>query len=477
MLYYQIGGLITLQIKGEMYMKKHFKRLKFYISLIVIIFLSISISFYFRSASKETLTMINNKLYSSSLPEEDFNATYVPKISFADMPVQQEDGITLNILNKNNYENIHTLLKSNRYYFPLSTVSNSLGYTIEKLDDSIILHKDSTEILLSSTDFTKDSKKTVLRGDLLTYDNEEYIALSDIENIFDLISVFDFASKNITLLNNDIHVSASLKNFTTDKIAMLRFEDFTSGDTNTIDKNLLKIKCMANLLYSNSIKFHVAWIPRFVAPTSDIDNDLLTNSSIQNVGFVNILDYLISKGGEIGLHGYTHQSGDERSAVGEDLSTKVNDTVDSAKEVIENGIDTASALNIPVDFFESPHYRDSKLQQNVINQYFKYVYEPYNNSKHNLFSPNNTNLYIPTPIGFVSDPNDISSIENGLNNTDPEVLHSFFYHPSIELDFIAYTIDNDKLNVYYDRSSPLQKIVKLLNSNNYTTIHVTDMNK
>ena len=58
--------------------------------------------------------------------------------------------------------------------------------------------------------------------------------------------------------------------------------------TNTVDKNQTKVKCMADLLYSQGMKFHVGWIPRFKSPPDNIDNDLLTNDNITNVGFVKL---------------------------------------------------------------------------------------------------------------------------------------------------------------------------------------------
>lgn len=233
---------------------------------------------------------------------------------------------------------------------------------------------------------------------------------------------------------------------------------------------------MSNLLYSNGIKFHIAWIPRFIVPDANFDNDLLTNDNIVNVGFVNLLDYMINKGGEIGLHGYTHQSGKESSAVGEEMSKNTNSTVSETRAVIEKGIDTASALNIPISFYESPHYRDTEMQKKIISEYFQFVFEPYDNSKKNIYRPNDYNLFVPTPLGYVSDIlADTDSIIDKLKKNDPDVLSSFFYHPSIEIDYIKFNTDGNKLNVTYDENSPLQRITKALKEDEYTTIHIDDL--
>ncbi|WP_252232730.1 DUF2334 domain-containing protein [Clostridium sp. ZBS15] len=458
-------------------MIKNFKKTLIYFISFIIICLGVYFFIAHNNTFKNNLTIINNKIYSKSLPTNNFETKYVSNIKFDNMPIENVPDITLNILNKTTIKNIPTLLKAQRYYFSIKSISKILGYSTDYSNNEIQLTKDNKNIILKNNTFEKNLKEFSLRGNSLVHDNETYISLSDIEDIFDLIAIFDFNKKSISLLNNELE-QPNLSNIVfSQKVAMVRFEDFTCGDTNFVDVNQAKVKCMANLLYSKGIKFHVGWIPRFKAPTENIDNDLLKNNTINNVGFINLLDYLINKGAEIGLHGYTHQSGNDRSAVGEELSKDVNNTIEDTKKIIENGIDVASGLNIPISFYESPHYRDTKLQQSVIEEYFQYIYEPYDNSTSNLYNNNKNNLYVPTPLGYVPDPNDLSSIINGLKKNDSKILNSFFYHPSIELDFINLKIDNDKLNIDYNTNSPLQQIVKAIKDNKYNTIHITELKK
>ncbi|CDH91477.1 Conserved protein [Clostridium botulinum B str. Eklund 17B (NRP)] len=318
-------------------------------------------------------------MHSNLLPTDNFNSIYTSKFKFDDMPIENVSDLTLNILDKTTIKNVPTLLKAQRYYFSIKSISQILGYSTDYSNNELKLVKDNNIIVIKNNTFEKNSTTFSLRGNSLIHNNETYISLSDIENIFDLIAVFDFDKKSISLLVNEITQPENSNIVFSSKVAMFRFEDFTCGDTNFSDKNQAKVKCMANLLYSEGVKFHVGWIPRFKAPTDNIDNDMLTNNSMYNVGFINLLDYLINKGAEIGLHGYTHQSGNDRSAVGEELSKDVNNSIEDTKKVIENGIDVASALNIPISFYESPHYRDTKLQKEVIEEYFQYIYEPYDN--------------------------------------------------------------------------------------------------
>lgn len=425
---------------------------------------------------RKNLTIINKTVYSNSLPEDDFKSTYNPKIKFEDRPITNINGVSFNILNENNITNVPVLLKSQRYYIPLSFISTKLNYTLDNSNGSISVYNSDNNIQLTEDSYEKNSQKGSLRGDLINRNGTYYISISDIEELFDLIAVFDFQNNKISLLPNNIKQPEDSSVLYNDKVALIRFEDFGCGYSNIVDKNQTKVKLMTNLLYSNGIKFHVAWMPRFVVPDANFDNDLLTNDTIINVGFVNLLDYMINKGGEIGLHGYTHQSGNDSSGVGEELSKNVNSSVAETRAVIEKGIDTASALNIPISFYESPHYRDTEMQKKIISEYYQFVFEPYDNSKKNIYKPNEYNLFVPTPLGYVSDTiADTNSIIDKLNTNNPDVLSSFFYHPSIEIDYVNFTTNGNKLNVTYDESSPLQRIVKALKDDGYTTVHIDEL--
>ena len=293
--------------------------------VLVAVFLFSHPIFYYKFFDKN-LTVINNTVYASTLPDSNFKSTYTPKIKFEDRPVTKVNGISLNILNESNITNVPMLLKSQRYYIPLSFICNKLNYTLNTSNSKISLYNNDNKISLSENSYTKNSRTGSLRGNLLTNGGANYISISDIEELFNLTAVFDFKNNNISLLNSNVKAPENSSASYTDKVALIRLEDFGCGGNYAIDKNQAKIKCMANLLYSQGMKFHVSWIPRFVSPADNIDNDLLTNDNIANAGFVNLVDYLINKGGEIGLHGYTHQHGDEISGKGEELSKDVNNT-------------------------------------------------------------------------------------------------------------------------------------------------------
>ena len=457
-------------------MKKKFK-----VYTLVLISFSILALFFYFNCINDIPILINNNLYSSKLPSNTFKSSYNPKILFENMPTTKVRGVSLDILSEKNITNIPMILKAQRYYIPLPYICKKLDYSITPYKNSFKLIKNNSNdvIILSRNSFTTNSKEKKLRGNLLKYNNENYISISDIEEIFNLEAIFNFENQNIQLLNSTIKKIQPnpIYNKFNRPIAMIRFEDFTCGDSNFSDKNQAKVKFMADYLYENNIKFHVGWIPRFKAPSDNIDNDLLSKNNMVNVGFVNLLDYLINKNAEIGLHGYTHQHGNSRSAVGEELSKDINNNVSDTKKVVENGIDTASALNIPITFFESPHYSATELQENVINNYFQLLYEPYNDSINHLYKTKTNNLYVPTPLGYIDKPKDTKKLINALNNTNPEIFHSFFYHPSIEIRYIDFDTNNNSINIRYDENSPLKQIVQSLKENNYATIHISQLTK
>ena len=443
------------------------------LTLILSIFIIYHALSYFNSFRKH-LTIINKTIYSSSLPKNNFKSIYTAKIKFADRSITEISGVTLNILNETNITNVPMLLKAQRYYIPLSFICNKLNYNFDTSDNSILLSNNDNKISLTEDSYVKNSRAGSLRGNLINSNGTYYISISDIEELFDLIAVFDFKNNNISLLSSNVEAPKDSSVLYSEKVALIRLEDFGCGDYYTIDKNQTKVKCMADLMYSEGMKFHVSWIPRFKDPTNNIDNDLLTNDNITNVGFVNLLDYLLNKSGEIGLHGYTHQHDDEKSGYGEEMSKDVNNTILETRAIIENGIDTASALNIPISYYESPHYQDTLLQQKVIEDYFQFIYEPFDGSKNNIYKSDDYHLFVPTPLGYIHD-SDPSSIIDGLNNHNPDVLHSFYYHPFVELKYIDVNTNNNILNITYDENSPLQKIVKTLKSNNYTTVHIDEL--
>lgn len=441
-------------------------------SIILILASIYGILFYF-SFFQGTVTVDNDVVKANSLPEDNFTSCYVAKFNFSDMPVNEVNGVSIDFLGTK-LEDTTLLLKSQRYYIPLDKVCSILNYSFD--NNSLTISKDDFTCTISNDTAEINGQAYSLRGGLLKEKGTYYLSLSDIEYIFNLTSAFDFDNNKISFIlpSNNFERSSDLP--TSGKAALIRLEDFSAGGSLIESSSQLKFKAMGDFLYSNGIKYHIAWVPRYKRPSDNIDNDLLTNQSIENVGFVNLLDYLINKGAKIGLHGYTHQAADSTSLNGTELSSKANPSEEETRTVIENAIDAASALNIPCNFFESPHYHATGKQKKIIAEYFQYLYEPMNPIIYTKLQSVGNNLYIPTPLSYVVD-GDTSYIEKQLENPRPNILESLFYHPTQELDYIEVSTENNKFNISYSEDSPLQKIVNSITENNYVTIHVTQLHQ
>lgn len=181
-------------------MRKTSKKIIFYSMLILFVGFGIYSILSYYNFFQDTLTIINNTVYSRQLPSNTFKSTYTPKIKFEDMPVTKVPDITLNILDKATIKNPPTLLKAQRYYIPLNLICSKLNYTLEKSDDNITIKNEDHKIILNEDSYEKDSMEGTLRGNLILNNNEYYISISDIENIFDLIAVFNFENNTINLL-------------------------------------------------------------------------------------------------------------------------------------------------------------------------------------------------------------------------------------------------------------------------------------
>lgn len=450
-------------------MKKTLKKISIIIGVLIIISLIYGVLFLFNFFQGWT-TISGEKVNSYVTPLKEYKSTYVPTLTFESQPTSKVTNMKILYANKEiKFNNI--LLKSQRYYLPLKELCLYLGYNLTKNSNTINI-EGNTSILLDKTTALISGEKYNLRGNLLTEGEIDYICISDIEKLFNLIADFNFEDNSINFLNQNNNKQSPSVNNQDRKAFLIRLEDISASGTFMKSEYQLKFKAMGDLLHSNNIKFHVAWIERYKCPDDNIDNDLLTNNNLQNVGFVNLLDYLINSGGLIGSHGYTHQYGSEVSGYGTELSSSSNVTESETRTVIENAINTATALNIPIGFFESPHYQATLVQKKIIEEYYQYIYEPRNIFiYHSLYNTNNGNLYIPTPLSYVRGLNTKSILYN-LKNPRYGILASMFYHPTKELDFIHIDTSKNDFTVDYSVDSPLKQIITTLNENGYNSIHV-----
>jgi hypothetical protein len=357
----------------------------------------------------------------------------------------------------------------NRYFLPLLELINQLGGELYIVASKInILFKEKSPIYIDYE--TDDYKFTVVNSTL-------YLSLFDICRILNIKSMWDYDNISITLYwDRNKYESRTIP---PGRVALIRFEDVTAGDEYLDSDNLEKFRVIADYMFSAGVPFHIAWIPRFIDPPNYIDNDISKDYSMPNANFLFTIDYLLNRNGIIGLHGYTHQYGHEVSADGTEFNEKRNNDEESVRKRVEEAINTAKKLELPVKFFESPHYASTEFQQSIFEQYFDIIYEGYVGiwGDKIVKSPrNNRTLYIPTPLGYVDEKNGTKKMLKRINNLDKDTLASLFYHPNLDFEYIA--LENDTSGYplsNYSENSPLHQIVKALFNKKCSFAKITDL--
>ena len=362
-----------------------------------------------------------------------------------------------------------------RYYISLEEGLNKLNIKFKKIEDNYLFNDVSLD--LKNNAFTLNDHAYSILGKALHIDNKTYISLNDFENMLGLRDHWNHGEKKIYIFENKDSIKARDREQMSGKPALIRLEDVSAGNKYITSDGIEKTKLMADLLYQRGAKFNVAWISRFKDPSKKIDNDLLENRSMANVQFINMLDYLIFRGGTVGLHGYTHQAGIYASAVGSDLSKEFNSSEEETRNIVESAIKTSKILNIPASFFESGHYHATRKQQAIIEEYFDICYEPYKyywNFRPMISKRNDFTVYVPTPLSYVKDENGEEVVNKINKNKNNNVLTSLFLHPTKEMNFIKISdIDENGVTHFeYDKNSPLNNILNELERTGYVTVSV-----
>ncbi|GFZ30765.1 hypothetical protein CSC2_12910 [Clostridium zeae] len=357
----------------------------------------------------------------------------------------------------------------NRYFLPLLEFITQLGGESNITRGKInIQFKQKSSICIN---YKTDDYKFTIVDDVL------YLSLFDICRILNAKSRWDYNSRSISLYwNKD---KSELDTRPTGKVALIRFEDITAGDEYLNSDNLEKFRVVADFMFLAGVPFHIAWIPRFVDPPNSIDNDISKHYSMPNANFLFTIEYLLNKGGQIGLHGYTHQYGYEVSAEGTEFNEERNNDEKSIRKRVEVSINTAKTLELPFKFFESPHYASTEFQQSIFEQYFDIIYEGCVGiwGDEIVKSPrNHRTLYIPTPLSYVEGKDGTEKMLERINNLDEETLASLFYHPYKDFEYITLKKGTNGYPLsQYSENSPLHQIVKALYDKKYSFSKITNL--
>lgn len=369
-----------------------------------------------------------------------------------DNPVQK-DSIYINYNRKPLNLTLPLYVHAGRYFLPL---------------------KDTLAYIDSNIDVDLTNKRCLKLGDI------DYISLFDLTKMLGLIVDWNTKSKTVSLYTGDTPVMPAVKPVK-GKPALVRLEDITAfGDAIADPNELVYFKAIADYFYSNAIPFSVAWVPRYVNPDRNIDNDLAATYSIYNISFVFTLDYFIDRGGIIGLHGYTHQFGKKASIADIEFGPGVNENDSSTRKRINMAISSAKALEIPIGFFEFAHYSATKRQFLIAEEYFDYIYQhPYNRWVNKVVShQNNGRLvkYISTPLEYLNSKKNVSPFLESINSLGDSSIASFFFHPHLDYEFIKVSRDTSgRPSYYYAKDSLLHQIVDTIRKKGYTFVSPSEL--
>ena len=175
------------------------------------------------------------------------------------------------------------------------------------------------------------------------------------------------------------------------KSALIRIEDVAPGMYTPQE-----LRATADLLYNNGVPFVVALVPVYTDPLGVYNGGVgITNRMSDNTttaqDFVSAIRYMVSKGGQLLLHGYTHQysnvpnpyngcTGDDFEFWRETFNTNTVDDLfdldiyapipeDSTSWVmgrINAARQEAAAVGLSLVGFEAPHYAASALDYQII---------------------------------------------------------------------------------------------------------------
>ena len=223
-------------------------------------------------------------------------------------------------------------------------------------------------------------------------------------------------------------------------LALLRIEDVNPLS----DPELLKP--IAKYLGSENVPFSVGVTPYYLDPAT---NTVVTLS--ERPELVKALRFMVSKGGTVLLHGYTHQYRGQ-TTIDYEFWDGVNDQpiFEDSEEYVKERIEKALYECFQNDLFpliwETPHYAASLLDYSVINQYFSTSYERRQTSDIlgtdqllPFFIPKRSGKpqLIPENLGYIpyDDPSPDRMIEFARSNLAVrDGYASHFFHPFVPID-------------------------------------------
>jgi predicted deacetylase len=268
------------------------------------------------------------------------------------------------------------------------------------------------------------------------------------------------------------------------RIALIRLEDVSPWYA--LDpKRLQLLRYIADYLASRHVPFQVAMIPVYLDPAAGIRIGIDAPDDPRAKEFIATIHYMTSKGGVIGLHGYTHQMDEGVTGESSEFSDNphaIESTVAYMAPRVDAALAAAKAANIPITFWETPHYTASPEQYTYLESRFSIIYEP-GPTNHRTKEPfllssskpaTGKVCFIPTPLGMVQGPKQTQSIVSFADNSHQQILASLFFHPFRERLPSSHAVQSsteDETGAY------LERIIPAFQSHGFVFVSVTQVQK
>ena len=304
------------------------------------------------------------------------------------------------------------------------------------------------------------------------FGGEGSLSLFEITEKFNLVCSFNQGTNTIDLYSNDMEINPN--KVAGERNALIRLEDVAPlGDDARADF-YMRLRIIADYLYSQGVPFCIALVPRYINPEHELDNDPANKYSFSNLEFVYTIDYLIGRGGTVGLHGYTHQQKLGRSL--DDIEFGEDVSLEEAEALFRLAKDAAAKMGFEPKFFVFPHYVCTDEQLAAAIREFGIVYQSPNKMVTYFPTENGLARTVPTPLGYFAPTDDVETKISEVEELPQGTLMSFFFHPYIEYESISIVSrKGDIQSWHYDENSLLHKVIRAAHSVGAEFVPITEI--
>ncbi|ASS74351.1 hypothetical protein CIG75_04710 [Tumebacillus algifaecis] len=249
--------------------------------------------------------------------------------------------------------------------------------------------------------------------------------------------------------------------------ALLRLEDVSPGGSYATLDDLGRLRAVFDYLQAENVPIHLAVIPRSKLLQADgtwIEKGIDDPHPDQHLhAFIKLLQDAQQNGAVLGMHGYTHQYGDRKrgdgwhdTGVGYEFDLQdapETSTVPYAVEKISKSLSAFEKAGLKPSFWESPHYQDTRQQEEVFRSFIGVLYQPdyfslksfkdeiYYQSENTYGETTLGSVYVPAPLSYVTGPQDVERI---LKKSDHfQGLGAVFYHSFLEYEAMEAVLGAD----------------------------------